>query len=103
MLSCRDAPMSSVHNNGRSKSVDDLKSQARRPQTVMLVEDEPEIREMLSYALTRAGFSAVTAGSAEEALELLDGQQPAVVIIDWMLPGASGLELARRLRRDELF
>ncbi len=73
------------------------------PQTVMLVEDEPEIREMLSYALTRAGFSTVTAGSAEEALQLLDGQLPAVVIIDWMLPGASGLELARRLRRDELF
>jgi two-component system phosphate regulon response regulator PhoB len=72
-------------------------------QTVMLVEDEPEIREMLSFALTRAGFTTVGAASAEEALQLLDGPLPGVVIIDWMLPGASGIELARRLRRDELF
>ena len=72
-------------------------------QTVMLVEDEIEIREMLSFALTRAGFDTLCAGSAEEALRLLDGPTPAVIIIDWMLPGASGVELARRLRRDELF
>jgi len=72
-------------------------------QTVMLVEDEPEIREMLSFALTRAGFTTVGAASAEEALQLLDGPLPGVLIIDWMLPGASGIELARRLRRDELF
>jgi two-component system phosphate regulon response regulator PhoB len=72
-------------------------------QTVMLVEDEPEIREMLTFALTRAGFTTVGAASAEEALQLLDGPLPGVLIIDWMLPGASGIELARRLRRDELF
>ncbi len=72
-------------------------------QTVMLVEDEPEIREMLTFALNRAGFDTIAAGSAEEALQLLDGPMPAVVVIDWMLPGASGIDLARRLRRDELF
>ena len=72
-------------------------------QTVMLVEDEPEIREMLRFALTRAGFTTIEATSAEEALQLLDGPLPGVIIIDWMLPGASGIELARRLRRDELF
>ena len=72
-------------------------------QTVLLVEDEPEIREMLSFALNRAGFNTLGAGSAEEALQLLDGPMPAVVVIDWMLPGASGIDLARRLRRDELF
>ncbi len=72
-------------------------------QTVMLVEDEPEIREMLTFALNRAGFKTIGVGSAEEALQLLDGPMPAVVVIDWMLPGASGIDLARRLRRDELF
>ncbi len=72
-------------------------------QTVLLVEDEPEIREMLTFALNRAGFSTLGAGSAEEALQLLDGPMPTVVVIDWMLPGASGVDLARRLRRDELF
>jgi len=72
-------------------------------QTVLLVEDEPEIREMLTFALNRAGFNTLGAGSAEEALQLLDGPMPAVIVIDWMLPGASGIDLARRLRRDELF
>jgi two-component system, OmpR family, phosphate regulon response regulator PhoB len=67
------------------------------------VEDEPEIREMLTFALNRAGFNTLGAGSAEEALQLLDGPMPAVAVIDWMLPGASGIDLARRLRRDELF
>jgi two-component system, OmpR family, phosphate regulon response regulator PhoB len=72
-------------------------------QTVLLVEDEPEIREMLTFALNRAGFNTLGASSAEEALQLLDGPMPAVAVIDWMLPGASGIDLARRLRRDELF
>jgi len=72
-------------------------------QTVLLVEDEPEIREMLTFALNRAGFNTLCAGNAEEALQLLDGPMPAVIVIDWMLPGASGIDLARRLRRDELF
>ncbi len=72
-------------------------------QRIMLVEDEPEIREMLTFALTRAGFATVGAASAEEAMRLLDALLPDVIIIDWMLPGASGIDLARRLRRDELF
>jgi len=72
-------------------------------QTVLLVEDEPEISEMLTFALNRAGFATRAAGSAEEALKMLEGPLPGALIIDWMLPGASGVELARRLRRDELF
>ncbi len=69
----------------------------------MLVEDEPQISEMLRFALQRAGFATRVAGSAEEALRMLDGPLPGVLIIDWMLPGASGVELARQLRRDDLF
>lgn len=72
-------------------------------QTIMLVEDEPEISEMLTFALNRAGFETRSAGSAEEALRMLDGPLPGAIIIDWMLPGASGVELARRLRGDALF
>lgn len=72
-------------------------------QTIMLVEDEPEISEMLTFALNRAGFETRAAGSAEEALRMLDGPLPGAIIIDWMLPGASGVELARRLRGDALF
>jgi two-component system phosphate regulon response regulator PhoB len=72
-------------------------------QTIMLVEDEPQITEMLRFALERAGYSTRIARSAEEALRMLDGPLPGALIIDWMLPGASGIELARQLRRDELF
>jgi len=72
-------------------------------QTILLVEDEPEIAEMLTFALNRAGFATRVAGSAEEALKMLDGPLPGTLVIDWMLPGVSGVELARRLRRDEMF
>jgi two-component system phosphate regulon response regulator PhoB len=68
---------------------------------ILLVEDEPDIREMLNFALTRAGFQVVEAASAEDAMSCLDGILPSLLIIDWMLPGMSGIELARRIRRDE--
>ena len=69
---------------------------------VLLVEDEVNIREMLMFSLQRAGFSVEPAETAEQALQALDGPLPNLVIIDWMLPGMSGVELARRLRRDPL-
>ncbi len=69
-------------------------------QTILLVEDEQEIREMLRFSLSRAGFAVREAESAEAALKALDGPLPGLLIIDWMLPGMSGVELARRLRRD---
>ena len=69
--------------------------------SVLIVEDELEIREMLCFALSRNGFDVHEAGSAEQALEQLEGPLPALLIIDWMLPGMSGIDLARRLRNDE--
>ncbi|MDH3641394.1 MAG: phosphate regulon transcriptional regulator PhoB [Gammaproteobacteria bacterium] len=68
---------------------------------ILLIEDEPEIRDMLRFALTRAGFEVTGAESAEEALTYLDGVLPGLLIIDWMLPGMSGVDLARRLRKDD--
>ena len=69
---------------------------------VLLVEDEVDIREMLTFSLERGGFKVVAAETAEEALDILDGPLPNIVIIDWMLPGMSGIDLARKLRRDTL-
>jgi two-component system phosphate regulon response regulator PhoB len=69
--------------------------------TILLVEDEPDIRDMLNFALSRAGFQVWEAETAEDAMQELDGPLPSLAIIDWMLPGMSGVELARRLRRDE--
>ncbi len=70
--------------------------------SILVVEDEPEIRELLSFTLVRAGYDVVPVGSAEQALRQLDQSLPELAVIDWMLPGMSGVELAKRLRRDEL-
>ena len=70
--------------------------------SILVVEDEPEILELLSFTMTRAGFEVLGAESSEHALQLLDQARPDLAIIDWMLPGMSGVDLARQLRRDEL-
>ncbi len=69
--------------------------------SVLIVEDEQEIREMLGFTLSRSGFEVDAAASAEEALKQLEGRLPSLLIIDWMLPRMSGIDLARRLRNDE--
>ena len=70
--------------------------------TVLVVEDDPDIRELLRFTLERAGLKVVEAESGEDALTILDGPQPSVAIIDWMLPGINGVELTQRLRKDPL-
>lgn len=70
-------------------------------QTILLVEDEDAIREMIAGALGRAGFDIIEAADATQAEALLAEQQPAIILLDWMLPGISGIEIARRIRRRE--
>ena len=70
--------------------------------TVLVVEDDPDIRELLRFTLERAGLNVVEAESGEDALTVLDGPQPSIAIIDWMLPGINGVELTQRLRKDPL-
>jgi len=70
--------------------------------TVLVVEDDPDIRELLRFTLERAGLKVVEAESGEDALTVLDGPQPSVAIIDWMLPGINGVELTQCLRKDPL-
>ena len=67
-------------------------------QTVLVVEDEPEITGLLRDFLDVAGFSVVVAGDAEEALAVLDEAPVDCALVDVMLPGASGFDLCRRLR-----
>lgn len=69
---------------------------------ILIVEDEPEIRELLNFSLTRAGFRVTEADSGESALQQLFNQLPDLVIVDWMLPGMSGVDLAKRIRKDEV-
>src|SRR5574339_203588 len=69
--------------------------------SIMIVEDEPAIREMVALALERADFSVVQAATAAEAEQRLADRLPDLIVMDWMMPGVSGIELARRLRRDD--
>lgn len=68
--------------------------------TVLVVEDEPAIQELIAYNLKQAGHQPLRADNAEHALRLVQEALPDLVLLDWMLPGLSGIELARRLRAD---
>ncbi len=72
------------------------------PTTILVIEDEQEIRELLVFTLLRDGYEVIEAETAEVALEKLDHSLPDLVLIDWMLPGMNGIDFAKRLRRDEL-
>lgn len=69
---------------------------------ILIVEDEASIRDMVAFALSRAEMLAVHAADAGEALLAIAEQVPDLILLDWMLPGTSGLELARRLRKEGL-
>ena len=68
--------------------------------TILVVEDEPAILELLKVYLADAGYDVEGVGDAEAAHALLKGALPDLVLLDWMLPGQSGLALARALRAD---
>ena len=69
--------------------------------TVLIVDDEAPIREMIAVALEMADYNYLEAADAREAHALIVDKQPDLVLLDWMLPGTSGVELARRLKREE--
>lgn len=68
---------------------------------ILVVEDEPAIQELIAANLARAGHHVVRAPDAETAQRIVRDALPDLVLLDWMLPGMSGIELARRLRADE--
>lgn len=69
--------------------------------TILVVEDEPAIQELVVINLEHAGFEVVRAVSAEEAETAIRAVLPDLIVLDWMLPGRSGVSLARELRGDE--
>ena len=70
--------------------------------TVLVVDDEAAIRDMINTALEVAGFECIQAANAQEAHAKIIDNRPDLVLLDWMMPGTSGIELTRRLKRDEL-
>ncbi|ROQ21632.1 MULTISPECIES: phosphate regulon transcriptional regulator PhoB [Marinimicrobium] len=69
---------------------------------ILIVDDEAAIRDMLRVALEMADYECLEASNAQEALELIVDERPDLVLLDWMMPGTSGIELARRLKREEV-
>lgn len=66
---------------------------------ILSVEDEEDIQELVSYNLVRAGFHVLCAASGEEAIEKLGASHPDLVVLDLMLPGMSGLDVCKTMKR----
>lgn len=69
--------------------------------SVLLVEDDAAIRDMINFSLRQAGFNCEAVKDGETGLEWLKNQQPDMILLDWMLPGIDGIEFIRRLRANE--
>lgn len=70
--------------------------------SILIVDDEAPIREMIAVALEMAGYDCLEAENSQQAHAIIVDRKPDLILLDWMLPGTSGIELARRLKRDEL-
>ena len=70
--------------------------------SILIVDDEAPIREMIAVALEMAGYDCMEAENSQQAHAVIVDRKPDLILLDWMLPGTSGIELARRLKRDEL-
>ncbi|MDR5899419.1 phosphate regulon transcriptional regulator PhoB [Halomonas vilamensis] len=69
--------------------------------TVLIVDDEAPIREMIAVALEMADYRVLEADNAQDAHAMVVDHQPDLLLLDWMMPGTSGIELARRLKREK--
>lgn len=67
---------------------------------ILIVEDEAALSTLLAYNLEKEGFTVRVAADGEQALEALAEEPPDLVLLDWMLPHLSGIEICRRIRRD---
>ncbi|MBI2992987.1 MAG: phosphate regulon transcriptional regulator PhoB [Gammaproteobacteria bacterium] len=67
---------------------------------ILIIEDEAAIREMLGYTLMKEGFEFQEAADVDQARPLIERQKPDLILLDWMLPGMSGVDYARRVRND---
>jgi len=71
--------------------------------TILIVDDEYLIADILSFALEDAGYLTVTAGSGPKALSILEREKPQLIITDYMMPGMNGIELAEEVRQLKRF
>lgn len=69
---------------------------------ILIVEDEAPIRDMIKFALKETGFEVIEADSASKASQILANRFPKLILLDWMLPGKSGIEFAKQLKKQQL-
>ncbi len=70
-------------------------------QKILIIEDEAAIRDMLKFTLSAAEYQVLEASNAEQGWSMLSEQQPDLILLDWMLPGVSGVSLAQRIRQND--
>ncbi len=69
---------------------------------ILIVDDERSIRDMIKVALELVGFQCIEAASAVQAMPIIVDERPDLILLDWMMPEVSGIELLRRLRRESV-
>jgi len=72
------------------------------PVTILLLEDEEPVREMLRFALEKKAYRVLEAESGQQAREILLTNRPDIIIVDWMMPGESGIEFIKSLKQDNV-
>ena len=65
--------------------------ESRAMESILIIDDEPAIRELVRFALEAAGFQTLEAGHADEARKVIQDRTPSLILLDWMLPGRSGV------------
>lgn len=83
------------------QSCSPLKTETTMSSTILVVEDEPAIQELIAVNLSFAGHKVLRAFDSEQAQTLINAELPDLILLDWMLPGQTGLALARKLRNEE--
>lgn len=69
---------------------------------ILLVEDEQPIREMLKFSLEKKSYQVIEAESGKQAREIMSTNRPDLIVLDWMMPGESGIEVLKKIRADEV-
>ena len=77
------------------------RKQAFEPEKILVVDDNEELLGAISRLLEMQGYTALTAKSGEEALEIAGKDLPDLILLDWILPGIDGIEVCRRLKSEE--
>lgn len=80
-----------------------FRNQLTMAETILVVEDEPAIRELIGFACESSGYAVLRAGSVKEASDLLSQNRVHLILLDWMLPDLSGLQWLDKLKRDERY